>query len=93
MLEQVRGNALPALGIAFAVGYLLAGSDNAPKRGPLYKAKNQLKGAVVGGLSAAVAQEARKLIGFGQQMAEQAQQGGSQSSGPVHREPSHREFA
>jgi ElaB/YqjD/DUF883 family membrane-anchored ribosome-binding protein len=67
VLDTVRSNALPALGLAFGLGFLLAGSDDGGKgkHGTVYKAKNQLKGAIMGGLSAAVATEARSLLGIG----------------------------
>lgn len=65
-LNTVRDNALPALGLAFGIGFLLAGSDDSKgnKHGAMYKAKHQLKGAVMGGLSAAIANEARSLLGI-----------------------------
>lgn len=136
VLDTIRQNPLPALGLAFGVGFLLAGSDNAPANNPtVRRAKNQLKGAVMGGLSAAVANEARSFLGVqggrggndmrsilnqflnqlktaatesasgGQQGRSSRSQGGSTQgrsgsqsqgsstpSGPVHREPSHREL-
>lgn len=133
VLDTIRQNPLPALGIAFGVGFLLAGSDNATANNPtVRRAKNQLKGAVMGGLSAAVASEARTFLGVqgggrggndmrsilnqflnqlktaateggsgGQQGRSSRSQSGSSSqsqgssstpSGPVHREPSHREI-
>lgn len=132
VLDTIRQNPLPALGIAFGVGFLLAGSDNATANNPtVRRAKNQLKGAVMGGLSAAVANEARTFLGVqggrggndmrsilnqflnqlktaategasgGQQGRSSRSQGSSNSqsqgsssasSGPVHREPSHREI-
>ena len=67
VLNTIRENPLPALGIAFGLGFLLAGSgDEGKKHGAMYKAKHQLRGAVMGGLSAAVAQEARGLLGMAQ---------------------------
>lgn len=69
VLDMVRNNPLPALGVAFGVGFLLAGSGDqvqGKKSTALYKAKNQLKGAIMGGLSAAVAQEGRNLLGMAQ---------------------------
>lgn len=134
VLDTIRQNPLPALGIAFGVGFLLAGSDNSMAQNPRVRnAKNQLKGAVMGGLSAAVANEARSFLGVqggggsdmrsilnqflnqlksaategassGQQGRSSRAQGGStqgrsgtqsqgsSTSGPVHREPSHREI-
>lgn len=53
-------NPLAALGIAFGVGFLLAGSGDS--KGTVGKAKNQIKGAVMGGLSAAISQQLRSYI-------------------------------
>lgn len=61
-MNTVRDNPLVALGVAFGVGFILAGSSGTG--GQVGKAKNQLKGAVMGGLSAAVAQELRNLVGM-----------------------------
>jgi ElaB/YqjD/DUF883 family membrane-anchored ribosome-binding protein len=61
-VRMARDNPLPALGIAFAVGFLLAGSSDSSGR--LGKAKQQIKGAVMGGISAALAQELRNAIGM-----------------------------
>lgn len=61
-VRMARENPLPALGIAFAVGFLLAGSSDSSGR--LGKTKNQIKGAVMGGISAALAQELRNMIGM-----------------------------
>lgn len=64
VIDAIRQNPLPALGIAFGVGFLLAGSDNAMAQNPrVRQAKNQLRGAVMGGLTAAAANEARALLG------------------------------
>lgn len=68
VLDHVRNNSLPALGIAFGVGFLLAGRDNTiGKPGTkVYDARQQLRTAVVGGLSAAVAQQAQLMMGGSQ---------------------------
>ncbi|HEX2091393.1 MAG TPA: hypothetical protein VHG28_03285 [Longimicrobiaceae bacterium] len=75
ILNTIRENPLPALGIAFGVGFLLAGSSDRSARGPMQKARNQLRGAIMGGLTAAVAQEARGLLG---------QSGGGGAGGLLH---------
>lgn len=113
VLDRVRENPLPALGIAFGLGFLLAGSgDDSGKRGGargrggmLHDAKTQLKGAIMGGLSAAVAQEGRNLLGMAQgkgnqggilgSLLENLQGGGSSggAGGTQHRPPSHQERA
>lgn len=109
VLDMVRNNPLPALGVAFGVGFLLAGSGDqvqGKKSTALYKAKNQLKGAIMGGLSAAVAQEGRNLLGMAQgkggagglvgmllQNLQGGGSGGSSSGGSApHRRPSHQEM-
>lgn len=103
ILDKVRENPLPALGVAFGLGFLLAGSGDqveGKRSTALYKAKNQLKGAIMGGLSAAVAQEGRNLLGMAQgkgsaggllgSLLENLQGGGS--GGTPHRRPSHQEL-
>jgi ElaB/YqjD/DUF883 family membrane-anchored ribosome-binding protein len=68
VVTLIRDNPLPALGVAFAVGYLSAGS-RAGKRGRMMNAAtSQLRGAILGGVSAALAREFRGLM---------AEQGGS----------------
>jgi ElaB/YqjD/DUF883 family membrane-anchored ribosome-binding protein len=63
VLTTARHNPLAALGIAFAVGFLLAGDSDEPERHPsLAKAKNQVKGAIMGGISAAISQQLRTFI-------------------------------
>lgn len=102
ILDRVRENPLPALGIAFGLGFLLAGSDDDSGKhggsgrrgssgGALNNAKHQLKGAIMGGLSAAIAQEGRNLLGMAQgkgnqggmlgSLLENLQGGGSGGSG------------
>lgn len=74
--DAIRQNPLPALGIAFGLGFLLAGSDNSMAQSPrVRQAKNQLRGAVMGGLTAAVANEARALLGV------ESKQGGNDLRG------------
>lgn len=107
ILDKVRENPLPALGVAFGLGFLLAGSGDqvqGKRSTTLYKAKNQIKGAIMGGLSAAVAQEGRNLLGMAQgkgnaggllgALLENLQGGGSSggSGGAPHRRPSHQEL-
>lgn len=60
-MRMARDNPLPALGIAFAAGFLLAGSSDTGGR--FGKAKQQIRGAVMGGISAALAQEMRDMLG------------------------------
>jgi ElaB/YqjD/DUF883 family membrane-anchored ribosome-binding protein len=64
MLERVRQNPLPALGIAFGIGFVLAArSNNAIRSNPsINRAAGQLRGAVMAGVSAAVAREAKHFL-------------------------------
>ena len=62
LLDTARQSPLPALGIAFAVGFLLAGSGDPERHPSVAKTKNQIKGALMGGLSAAVSQQLRSFI-------------------------------
>jgi hypothetical protein len=106
VIERARQNPLPALGIAFGLGFVLAGSGE--RAAPVKWARKELRGAVLGGLAAALAREARGYVtgaggGMLGNLIERAQGGGgsgsrSQSQGafsatgqPVHRAPSHRE--
>lgn len=59
-----RDNPMAAVGVAFAVGFLLAGDgDEEESRHPaLLRVKNQVKGAILGGISAAVSQQMRSFI-------------------------------
>ena len=52
-----REHPLATVGIAFAVGFMVAGTSDSGGR--FGKAKQQLRGAIIGAISAAVAQEAR----------------------------------
>lgn len=105
LLDTIRQNPLPALGLAFGAGFLLAGSDDSDQHGTVYKAKNQLKGAIMGGLSAAVAQEARSMMGMGgsgssggflssilENLSGSSSGRSGGSGGDRHRPPSHQEM-
>lgn len=126
LMGTIRNNPLPALGIAFGIGFLLAGDGDEEEReekkerpakreqkrrkgggGVMQSAKSQLRSAVMGGLSAAVAQEGRNLMGMAQGKGNQGgilgslfenmtggkttQRQSTQRQAP-HRRPSHQEM-
>lgn len=63
VLAKVRENPLPALGIAFAVGFLLAGGGRRDQpEGRAQRARHELRSALLAGLSAGVAQGARGFL-------------------------------
>jgi ElaB/YqjD/DUF883 family membrane-anchored ribosome-binding protein len=83
VVSKARQNPLAAMGIAFGVGFLLAGSGDEEehhrqerqqqerqqrgrrrkrKGGMMKSAKNQITGAIVGGLSTAITQEVRSFV-------------------------------
>ena len=95
LLDRIRDNPLPVMGVAFALGFILAGGENRndglpPSRAQ--RARRELRGALMAGLSAGLAQGAR---GFLQQAGDQGggfvdslirgflgdEQGGGTSSG------------
>ena len=62
LMTSARDNPLAALGVAFAVGFLLAGTGDPERHPTVAKAKNQVKGAIMGGVSAAISQQLRTFI-------------------------------
>lgn len=68
MLEKVRDNPVPALGVAFAVGFLLAGSSSRDEAQGVMgtskagRARNEIRQALMAGLSAGLAQGARSFM-------------------------------
>ena len=61
VFRLARENPLATVGIAFAVGFLVAGKSSASGR--FGRARQQLRGAIIGAMSAAIAQETRNLAG------------------------------
>lgn len=70
-ITMIRENPLPAFGIALAVGYLAAGSRSRKRGRVMNLATRQLRGAILGGISAALAKEFRSIV---------SEQGGSLAS-------------
>ncbi|HYJ78662.1 MAG TPA: hypothetical protein VEW03_03595 [Longimicrobiaceae bacterium] len=62
VLAKLRENPLPALGIAFAAGFLLAGGGRERAGGTTGRARQELRNALLAGLSAGVAQGARGFL-------------------------------
>lgn len=64
-LNAARHHPLAALGIAFAIGFALGtrGDDDHDNRHPaVSRARNQIKGAIIGGVSAAISHQLRSFI-------------------------------
>jgi hypothetical protein len=66
MLDRLRQNPLPVLGVAFALGFLLSGRDDdddgfEPTRAS--RARRELRNALMAGVSAGIAQGARGFLG------------------------------
>lgn len=69
LISTIRQNPLPALGIAFGLGFMLAGSDSGSRGrkgsgsgGGMHRAVDQAKGALMGAISAAAAQQVRSVL-------------------------------
>lgn len=65
-LAAAQHNPLATVGIAFALGFALAvrGSDDEDgvRHPAVSRARNQIKGAIIGGVSAAISQQLRSFI-------------------------------
>jgi hypothetical protein len=62
VVERLRENPLPVLGVAFAIGFLLAGGDDRNSNTRTARARRELRSALVAGLSAGIAQGARSFL-------------------------------
>ncbi|CAN5782469.1 hypothetical protein BH23GEM6_BH23GEM6_00470 [soil metagenome] len=71
VISMIRDNPIPALGVAVAVGYLAAGSRRKKRGRVMNMATGQLRGAIIAGVSAALAREFRSIM---------SEQGGSLAS-------------
>ena len=65
LLDRLRENPLPVLGVAFALGFLLSGRDDDDDFEPTRasRARRELRSALMAGVSAGVAQGARGFLG------------------------------
>ena len=65
-MDFVRDNALAAMGVAFGIGFLLAGSgddDHRGRGGRFSKTKRQIKHTLMGSLSTVAAQQLKSTLG------------------------------
>jgi ElaB/YqjD/DUF883 family membrane-anchored ribosome-binding protein len=62
VISMIRENPLPSLGIAVAAGYLIAGSRSRKRGRVMNMATSQLRGAIMAGVSAALAREFRSIM-------------------------------
>jgi hypothetical protein len=62
VVDRMRENPLPVLGVAFAVGFLLAGGDDRTSDSRGARARRELRNALMAGLSAGIAQGARSFL-------------------------------
>lgn len=62
LVERLRENPLPVLGVAFAVGFLVSGSDDRHTDSRAARARRELRSALMAGLSAGLAQGARGFL-------------------------------
>lgn len=62
VVDRLRENPLPVLGIAFAIGFLVAGSDDRHSDSRAARARRELRGALMAGLSAGIAQGVRSFL-------------------------------
>lgn len=95
VIDRLRDNPLPILGVAFAIGFVLAGRDDDDDYEPSMasRARRELRNALMGGVSAGLAQGARGFLsqtnnqgsGFLAELLDSVlgggQQGGSQGGG------------
>lgn len=64
LVDRLRDNPLPILGVAFAIGFVLAARDDDDDYGSskASRARRELRGALMGGISAGIAQGARGFL-------------------------------
>jgi hypothetical protein len=62
IIDRMRENPLPVIGVAFALGFLLAGNDGRGTSSRGARARRELRNALAAGLSAGLAQGARSFF-------------------------------
>jgi ElaB/YqjD/DUF883 family membrane-anchored ribosome-binding protein len=62
VISMIRDNPLPAVAVAFGVGYLLAGRSSGKRGRVTGMATRQLRTAIMGGISAALMREVRGIL-------------------------------
>jgi ElaB/YqjD/DUF883 family membrane-anchored ribosome-binding protein len=62
IVDRIRENPLPVLGVAFAIGFILAGDEDRGSRTRGARARRELRNALMAGLSAGIAQGARAFF-------------------------------
>ena len=62
LLSRLEENPLPALGVAFGLGFLLAGTGSSRADTPAGRARRELRNALMAGLTAGAAQATRGFI-------------------------------
>jgi hypothetical protein len=62
VVDRLRENPLPVLGIAFAIGFLVAGTDDRHSDSRAARARRELRSALMAGLSAGIAQGVRSFL-------------------------------
>lgn len=62
LISMARQYPLAAAGVAFSVGFLLAGSSRGDRGGMMNNAMGQIRSALIGGVTAALSQELRSMM-------------------------------
>lgn len=62
LLTSIRERPLAAAGIAFATGFLLAGTDDPPRHVAVARARARIRSALIAGVSAALSRQLRTFV-------------------------------